>query len=89
MLCALSHIGSPSPAGRRLLGGGSGPRPSYLDEDRGDLEPAEALAGVKSVKQMDRENDFTAQQDDGTIEIPPPQVVELGRPEGAVTGGDW
>ena len=62
---------------------------ALYDEDRGDLEPAEALAGVKSVKQMDRENDFTAQQDDGTIDIPAPQVVELGRPESAVTGGDW
>ena len=38
---------------------------------------------------MDQGNDFTAQQDDGTIDIPAPQVVELGRLEGAVTGGDW
>lgn len=62
---------------------------SLYDERRGDLPAAEALGGVKSVKQMDRKNGFAAQQDDGAIEIPASQVVELGRPEGAVAGGDW
>ncbi len=62
---------------------------SLYDEGRGDLAPANRLAGVKSVKQMDEAKGFSAQQDDATIELPAPQVVELGRPEGAVSGGEW
>ncbi len=62
---------------------------SLYDEGRGDLAPAKGLAGVKSVKEMDEEKGFAALQDDATVEVPAPQVVELGRPEDVVSGGDW
>ena len=62
---------------------------SLYDEGRDDLAPAKALKGVKSIKAMDGQNGFASQQDDSPIELPAPQVVELGRPEGAVTGGEW
>ncbi|MEJ7784592.1 MAG: hypothetical protein WKF96_07300 [Solirubrobacteraceae bacterium] len=62
---------------------------SLYDEGRGDLAPAKGLADVKSIREMDEKKGFAAQQDDSKIELPEPQVVELGRPEGAVSGGWW
>ena len=59
---------------------------SLYDEGRGDLTPAESLKHVKSVKEMDQKKGFTRQQDDGTIELPAPQVVELGRPDSQQVG---
>ena len=50
---------------------------------------AERLKTVKSVREMDAGNGFTTQQEDGSIEIPEPQVVELGRPDNVVESGEW
>jgi len=79
----------PTPVSARTYSEHGFPWFSLYDEGRGDLPSAEALKRVKSIKEMDGEKGFTAQQDDRAVEIPEPQVVELGRPEGAVAGGDW
>ncbi len=63
--------------------------PWFYDEGRGDVAPAETLKEVKSIKEMDKEKGFGSQQDDEAVEIPEPQVVELGRPRSAVAGGEW
>ncbi|MEJ7783755.1 MAG: hypothetical protein WKF96_03055 [Solirubrobacteraceae bacterium] len=62
---------------------------SRYDERRGDLARSDELGRVKSVKQMDLSKGFGDQQDDRPVEIPEAQVVELGRPDGTVSGGEW
>lgn len=79
----------PTPVSARTYSEHGFPWFSLYGEGRGDLPPANALERVKSVREMDREKGFASQQDDLTVELPEPQVVELGRPEGAVAGGDW
>lgn len=79
----------PTPVSARTYADHGFPWFSLYDEGRGDLAPADRLRRVKSVRQMDRANGFSAQQDDGAVEIAPPQVVELGRPEGKIEDGDW
>lgn len=62
---------------------------TLFDEGKGDIAPSEDLAGVKSVKGMDEEHGFAAQQDDGPVEIPESQVVTVGYAAGVVKGGTW
>lgn len=47
------------------------------DEAIPDVEPAEALANVKSVKAVDAEKGFGSQQDDAPVDVPDEQVVVL------------
>ena len=47
------------------------------DEDEGDIKPSEALKGVKSVKEMDKDKGFGPQQDDSPVGVPPGQVNYL------------
>ena len=55
---------------------------SLYDEGRGDLPAAERLKQVKSIRELDAAKGFASQQDDASVAIPEPQVVELrGRPE--------
>ncbi len=37
------------------------------DEDKGDIAPADALSKVRSVKELDADTGFAAQQDDGPV----------------------
>lgn len=59
------------------------------DEEKGDLEASEVLAGVKSVKEKDKEKGLTAQQDDSPVEVPEQQVIKLKGQKAAVKDGDW
>ena len=79
----------PTPVSARTYSAHGLPWFSLYDESRGHVAPADALKRVKSVKEMDGKKGFASQQDDRTVEIPAPQVVELGRPADAVAGGDW
>ena len=47
------------------------------DEHKGDLRPAGKLGKVKSVKELDHEKDFGAQQDDSTVDVPGTLVKKL------------
>lgn len=62
---------------------------SLYDEGRGDIAPSKELVGVRSVKGMDATKGFGEQQDDRPVGVPAGQVVELGRPQGEVTDGEW
>jgi hypothetical protein len=61
------------------------------DEHLGDVDPAEALAGVKSIKEIDQEKGFKPQQDDDPVHVPDHVVKKLhvSTPKGAVRDGDW
>ena len=61
------------------------------DEHLGDVDPSEALAGVKSVKEMDAGQGFAPQQDDDPVHIPDDVVRKLhvSTPKGVVRDGDW
>jgi hypothetical protein len=58
------------------------------DEQKGDIAPADLLAGVKSVKALDAEKGFAPQQDDDSVNAEP--VVTYGIPsKDAVADGSW
>ena len=64
------------------------------DEHLGDVDPSEALAGVKSVKDMDAAKGFKPQQDDDPVHVPDHVVneLQLARPakgKDVVADGDW
>ena len=63
------------------------------DEDKGDIKPSATLGGVKSVKEMDEQQGFGPQQDDGTVDVPGGQVKKLpGTPTAdktKVPDGNW
>lgn len=61
------------------------------DEHLGDVDPSEALAGVKSVKEMDAVKGFEPQQDDDPVHVPDHFVRKLhvSTPKGVVRDGDW
>jgi len=61
------------------------------DEHRGDLDPAETLAGVKSIKEIDQEKGFKPQQDDDPVHVPDHVVRKLhvSTPKGVMRDGDW
>lgn len=79
----------PTPISARTYSDHGFPWYSLYDEGRGDVSASTRLKKVKSVGEMDGSNGFTKQLDDRPIGIPEPQVVELGRPEGAVDVGEW
>ncbi|MCU0307125.1 MAG: hypothetical protein MUE51_05020 [Thermoleophilia bacterium] len=55
------------------------------DEHMGDVPASDALAGLRSVKEMDAEHGFAAQQDDAPVDAP--GVAAPGA--GAVRDGEW
>ena len=57
------------------------------DEDRKDLEAAQAFEKVRTVKQKDAEHGFKPQQDDEPVAVPDQQVVKLGPVP--VSDGEW
>lgn len=59
------------------------------DEEKGDVEPSDVLAGVKSVKEKDKEKGFKEQQDDTPVEVPEKQVVKLKSNDSTVKNGEW
>jgi hypothetical protein len=59
------------------------------DEEKGDLEPSDVLAGVKSIKDKDQEKGFKAQQDDSSLEILKGQVKKLKACQTKVEDGCW
>jgi hypothetical protein len=60
------------------------------DEHLGDVDPSEALAGVKSVKEIDAANGFGPQQDDDPVHVPDRVVhkAHIETPKGIVADGD-
>jgi hypothetical protein len=61
------------------------------DEHLGDIDSSEALAGVKSIKEMDAAKGFTPQQDDEPVPVPDHVVKKLhvSKPHDVVADGDW
>ena len=59
------------------------------DEKKGDVKAAKELEKVKSVKEMDKKKGFSAQQDDGSIEISPDAIKTLAPLKGQVRDGEW
>jgi hypothetical protein len=62
------------------------------DEGRGDIGPADELAGVKSIKEMDEAKGFGSQQDDTSVNVPGHVVKTVTPPAGdpgAVHDGAW
>jgi hypothetical protein len=59
------------------------------DEKKGDLPGSKKLAGVKSVKEMDKGKGFGSQQDDSPVKIPQGHVTILGGQGDVVRDGDW
>ncbi len=59
------------------------------DEKLGDIEAADALTKVKTVKEMDKEKGFGAQQDDSSVDVPGDQVIKYPMGRRKVTGGSW
>lgn len=61
------------------------------DEHLGDVDPSDVLAGVKSVKEMDAEKGFRAQQDDDPVHVPDHVVrtLHVSQPKDVVADGDW
>ena len=58
------------------------------DEDKGDVAPADALTKVRSVKELDAEHGFAAQQDDESVDADP--VITYGTPQkDTVVDGTW
>jgi len=71
------HEPPPTPVSARTYTEYGFPWFDLYDEHRGDLRPAKALERVKSVKDMDHEKGFGAQQDDSTVIVPDAQVKKL------------
>lgn len=46
-------------------------------QDKGDLKPAKKLAKVRSVKELDLEKGFGAQQDDSPVDVPEDQIKKI------------
>jgi hypothetical protein len=59
------------------------------DEERRDVPASPTLAGVKSVKEVDAEKGFGAQQDDGSVEIPAERVKNAAEDATLVPDGEW
>jgi hypothetical protein len=59
------------------------------DEDKGDIDPADKLAKVKTVKQMDKEKGFDPQQDDTSVQIEKQQIQGLKKCEEKIKDGKW
>jgi hypothetical protein len=64
------------------------------DEQLGDVDSSETLAGVKSIKEMDTSKGFKPQQDDDPVDVPDHVVVKYGVEQPAkrkdlVADGDW
>jgi hypothetical protein len=50
---------------------------ALYDERRGDIPPAEELAGAKSIKEVEAANGFETQQDDAPVDVPDHVVKKL------------
>lgn len=71
----------PSPIDARSYTQHGYPWYALYDEAKGKIAPSDALAGVKSLREIDRERDLPPQQDDATVEVPEGQIrkIEPGR----------
>ena len=47
------------------------------DEEKGDIEASDALAGIKTVKEKDEEHGFGPQQDDDPVDVDQSQVIGI------------
>ena len=81
----------PTPVTARTYAEHGYPWFDLYDEHLGDLDPSHALAGVKSVKEMDAGKGFEPQQDDEPVDVPDHLVVKYGvKPKDVVAdGGNW
>ena len=81
----------PTPVTARTYAEHGYPWFDLYDEHLGDLDPSQALAGVKSVKEMDAAKGFDVQQDDEPVDVPDHVVVKYGvKPKDVVAdGGNW
>lgn len=69
----------PTPVSARTYTEHGYPWFALYDEGRGDLRPADILAGIRSVKELDAQRGFGPQQDDTPVAVPEGQVHTLGK----------
>jgi hypothetical protein len=50
---------------------------ALYDEQHGDISPSDVLAGVKSIRELDRERDLLPQERDDSFEVPAKQIRKL------------
>lgn len=79
----------PTPVTARMYTEHGLPWFDLYDEKKGDLPGSKKLAGVKSVKEMDKGKGFGSQQDDSPVKIPLGKVTILGGQGDVVRDGDW
>ena len=68
----------PTPVSAQLYTEHGYPWFELYDEDKGDVPGSDELAGVKSIKDMDKEKGFGSQQDDSSVTIGKSQVKKVG-----------
>ncbi len=59
------------------------------DDVLGDVPPSGKLAGVKTVKEMDKSKGFESQQDDERVEVGPDKIKKLHLSGKTVEDGKW
>ncbi len=79
----------PTPISARLYTQYGLPWFDLYDQDQGDVEASEELAGVGSIKEMDLLNGFSPQQNDAPVEVPEGQVQKLAPAGPKVGDGKW
>ena len=67
----------PTPVSARMYAEHGFPWCELYDEGKGDVDPSKTLAGVKSVKQMDKKKGFGNQQDDNPVKIADGQAKKI------------
>jgi hypothetical protein len=79
----------PTPVSARMYTEHGFPWFELYDEGKGDVDPSKTLAGVKSVKQMDKKKGFGNQQDDNPVKITDGQVKKIKPGEQEIKDGEW
>jgi hypothetical protein len=59
------------------------------DDHMGDIEAPDALQSIKSIKEMDEQKGFEAQQDDSPVNVPDDLIIKYKLKTDEVKDGDW
>lgn len=59
------------------------------DQEKGTIESTEILSTVKSTADIDKEKDFSPQQDDAGVEVPAWAIKKLPKGKKTISQGSW
>lgn len=79
----------PTPVTAKMYAQNGFPWFELYDERRNDIAASEILKQVKSVKDIDREKGFSAQQDDEKVNITEQQIKKIDLDPSIVKDGNW